>query len=149
MARLRATVEGRDRVKKRILALGPKATDGVRQAILDGALAVDRSAKDSIQHGAKSGIVYQKYKPRRTHRASAPGESPATDQGKLVAGITVVMDGDGLGASVESRAGYSRELEFGTTKMGARPFLVPALEKLRPKISKMIRDAIEKAGSAS
>lgn len=83
------------------------------------------------------------------HQASAPGEAPATDTGKLVAGITVVMDGDGLGASVESRAGYSRELEFGTVNLGARPFLTPALEKLRPKISKMIRDAIKKAGSAS
>ena len=48
--------------------------------------------------------------------------------------IRLTLDADNLGASVESGANYSEALEFGTSKMAARPFLQPALEANRPKI---------------
>ena len=38
----------------------------------------------SIQTGPKSGRTYEKYNPRRTHKASAPGQAPASDTGNLV-----------------------------------------------------------------
>lgn len=141
-------MEGREAVKRRLLSLGDQVTDGVRQAIRGSALAVETEAKRAVKSGGKSGRVYEKYNPRRTHRASSPGEAPATDTGYLWGHITTVLDADGLGANVESRAAYSKALEFGTVKMGARPFLFPAFERLKPKISKVIGDAIKKARSA-
>ena len=69
-----------------------------------------------------------------TPSRSAPGEPPATDTGFLVSQIFAKVDADKLGGQVESRAPYSRFLEFGTVNMEARPFLFPALEMSKPRI---------------
>ncbi len=52
-----------------------------QEVVKGGAQLIRGEAIKSIQSGAKSGIVYEKYNPRRTHRASAPGEAPASDTG--------------------------------------------------------------------
>ena len=62
-------------------------------------------------------------------RASKEGEYPMTDTGFLVNNININRDNDGLGGSVASNADYSEALEFGTSKMGARPFMQPSLEE--------------------
>lgn len=73
------------------------------------------------------GQVYEKYIPRRTHRASAPGQPPATDTGRLIASIQTAKAGTGW--IVGSRVRYSLFLEFGTRTMSERPFFRPALKK--------------------
>jgi HK97 gp10 family phage protein len=96
----------------------------------------------SIQSGPKSGRTYEKYNPRRTHKASAPGQAPASDTGNLVSQIMSVSDGkDTL---VESRAEYSKFLEFGTSKMLPRPFLFPASEKSTKKIVQVLIQKLNK-----
>jgi len=104
---------------------------------------VRNTAVQSINQGAKSGVVYDLYNPRRTHKASAAGEPPATDTGFLASNIVLDVDADGLGASVESRADYSSFLEFGTSKMAARPFMQPALEENKPKIKRLAKQMIK------
>ena len=104
---------------------------------------VRNTAVQSIQQGAKSGVVYEKYNPRRTHRASSAGQPPATDTGFLVNNIFLKFDTDKLGVSVESRANYSAFLEFGTSKMSARPFLQPALESNKSKIRQLEKRMIK------
>lgn len=71
-------------------------------------------------------------------RASASGEFPATDQGTLIQNITGVIAPQGFSGHVESKANYSSFLEFGTSRMGARPFLQPSLEQVRPKVRSLI-----------
>ena len=90
----------------------------------------------SIQTGPKSGRTYEKYNPRRTHKASAPGQAPASDTGNLVSQIMSVADGKNT--LVESRAEYSKFLEFGTSKMLPRPFLFPATQRSKKKIAMAI-----------
>lgn len=109
-----------------------------QRAVKLSAVMVHGTAVQSITGGNKSGETYTKYNPRRTHRASAAGEPPAADTGYLHNNIIFDIDADGLGASVESRAEYSEALEFGTSKMQARPFLQPAIEENRPKIRALI-----------
>ncbi len=104
---------------------------------------VRNTAVQSIQQGAKSGVVYEKYNPRRTHKASSAGQPPATDTGFLVNNIALKIDADSLGASVESRADYSVFLEFGTSKMSARPFMQPALESNKGKIRQLEKRMIK------
>ena len=116
---------------------------GASQLIGRAANLVRNTAVNSINQGAKSGVVYEKYNPRRTHRASAAGQPPATDTGYLVSNIFIDVDLDGLGASVESRAEYSSFLEFGTSKMAARPFMQPALEENKPKIKRLARQMVK------
>jgi len=108
-----------------------------KQLVSRAVAAVHATAVQSITDGAKSGETYEKYNPRRTHRASAEGEPPAADTGYLHSNIFMDIDNDGLGGSVESRAEYSAYLEFGTATMGARPFMQPALEENRSKIRQL------------
>ena len=118
-------------------------TSDMKQLVGRAANLVRNTAVTSINQGAKSGVVYEKYNPRRTHRASAPGEPPATDTGYLVSNIFTNIDTDGLGASVGSRAEYSSYLEIGTQKMAARPFLQPALEENKPRIRRLQRQMVK------
>ena len=104
---------------------------------------VRNTAVKSINQGAKSGVTYELYNPRRTHTASSAGQPPATDTGFLVNNIVLDIDTDGLGANVESRADYSSFLEFGTSKMAARPFMQPALEENKPKINRLAKQMIK------
>tara|TARA_Y100001972_G_C7518950_1_gene261859 strand:- start:236 stop:664 length:429 start_codon:yes stop_codon:yes gene_type:complete len=112
----------------------------LRNAIADGGNLVRNTAVESIQSHGSSGRVYEKYNPRRTHTASTEGNPPNTDTGFLVNNIHLVFDADRLGCSIESRAAYSEALEFGTSKMGARPFLQPALEQNKGKIKRKVRN---------
>ena len=100
----------------------------------------------SIQTGPKSGRTYEKYNPRRTHKASAPGQEPASDTGNLVSQIMSVADGKNT--LVESRAEYSKFLEFGTSKMLPRPFLFPASEKSTKKIVQVLIQKLNKVAES-
>ena len=108
-----------------------------QEIVKGGAQLIRGEAIKSIQSGAKSGIVYEKYNPRRTHRASAPGEAPASDTGNLVSKIIVRQDGKDK-TNVESNAHYSAYLEYGTSKMEPRPFMFPAFEKSRKPIEQAV-----------
>ena len=100
----------------------------------------------SIQTGPKSGRTYEKYNPRRTHKASAPGQAPASDTGNLVSQIMSVADGKNT--LVESGAEYSKFLEFGTSKMLPRPFLFPASEKSTKKIVQVLIQKLNKVAES-
>lgn len=63
----------------------------------------------------------------RIHRASAPGQPPAQDSGKLYRNISVRRTGKG-NYRVRFGAEYSGYLEFGTGRMKARPFIIKAIE---------------------
>ena len=108
-----------------------------REVIQGGAQLIRGEAIKDIQTGVKSGRIYEKYNPRRTHRASAPGQSPASDTGNLVRNIAVKMESRDQVAVVSS-APYSQFLEFGTSKMLPRPFLFPATQRSKKKIAMAI-----------
>ena len=139
MARVRTTVVRKDQTEQASRDYQGKLVQLVGKA---GNL-VRSTAVESISQGAKSGVTYELYNPRRTHKSSAAGEPPATDTGYLVNNIFLNVDPDGLGVSVESRAEYSGFLEFGTSKMAARPFMQPALEENKPKIRKLEKEMVK------
>lgn len=118
----------------------------VKSYVSRATMMVEGTAKDSIQKGG-TGILYEKYKPRRSHRASAPKEPPATDTGFLVSQISMNVKKEANGVivgQVISAAPYSAHLEFGTTNMTERPFMQPALEKNRRKIQALFNQGILK-----
>tara|TARA_R100001480_G_scaffold134410_3_gene131477 strand:- start:213 stop:638 length:426 start_codon:yes stop_codon:yes gene_type:complete len=118
----------------------------VKTYVSRATLMVEGTAKESIQKGG-TGILYEKYKPRRSHRASAPKEPPATDTGFLVSQISMNVKKEANGVivgQVISAAPYSAHLEFGTTNMTERPFMQPALEKNRRKIQALFNQGILK-----
>jgi len=118
----------------------------VKEYVTRGTLMVQNTAKESIMKGG-TGRMYEKYEPRRSHRASAPNQPPASDTGFLVSNITmdvdVKADGSVVGQIISS-APYSKHLEYGTTNMTERPFMQPALQKNKRKIQAMFKKGILK-----
>lgn len=121
---------------------GDKAERNLEKAIEATALSINRDVKDSIQRGQKTGTIYN----RRgiQHRASAPGEAPATDTGTLVSSIYYEKDNP-LSATVGSRLAYAYFLEFGTFNIAERPSWLPATEQNRAKFDKLVEEGMRRA----
>ena len=128
-----------DREKKNYASVSADIRRKMQQVIAYGINATRNTAVDNILRGAKSGETYVKYNPRRTHQASASGQYPASDTGFLANNIVTSIQANGLEGEVISQADYLQHLEYGTSKMGARPFMQPSLEENRPKIRARLR----------
>lgn len=128
----------------------------VEQSMAGVAMLIANDAKRAVARGPKTGRVYStRFRRNRAtgrifpteqrvpHQASAPGEAPATDTGKLVGSI--VSGAEGPRGYVEARSVYALYLEYGTRHMAARPFLVPAFEANRQRAGDLIRAAVQQA----
>ena len=115
-----------------------KKRDQLAQSLTESALVVQAEARQSILKGPKTGRVYVR-RGRIRHRASAPGQPPASDTGTLARSIVIDVDKDKMTASVGSNVKYAPFLELGTSRMAARPFLKRALEVKRTQIVKIIQ----------
>ncbi|UOF79248.1 phage protein [Caudoviricetes sp.] len=116
--------------------------NGVKDGLLALALMAQGEAQKSILRGPKTGRVYKRGK--GFHQASAPGEAPANDLGFLANNVKAEMTDD-LVASTFSLAPYSVHLEYGTRKMAARPFLRPAVEKVKAQAQGVLNAYIKNA----
>lgn len=121
----RITVTGAKELSAALSAMSQTVASEVDELVLLTAVEVEARLKLAIQGGAKSGRVYKRGKV--WHRASAPGQAPASDTGALIASIMHEKDAP-LTASVGSRLAYAVYLEFGTVKMAPRPLWVPEAE---------------------
>ena len=106
-------------------------------------------ARKSVQRRSMGEAVTRYHRGRRPvfHIASRPGDAPNTDTGQLVNGITAVIKSDGVYVGV-GRAGvrdYAGYLEFGTRKMRARPWLMPAMKGRQADFRKLLSAAIDDA----
>lgn len=110
---------------------GPAAKREFGKAIHAAANMLAVEAAISITTGAVGG---------KNHVPSAPGEPPNADTGFLDRSINAEKTGD-LTAIAAANASYAAPLEFGTSKMEARPFMAPAAEKIRPKAKKLVEAA--------
>ena len=101
-------------------------------------------SRQMVQSGARSGRTYK----RRsiTHQASAPGEPPKTDTGYLVSRIRGYVE-ERIVCVLEAGTRYASMLEFGTSKMGPRPFLQrSAAYMMKQRGTKRLIAAVRKAG---
>ena len=141
--KIEINVKNLDKVLGQLKKLNKQLEPDFQEIVKGGGQLIRGEAIKSIQRGAKSGIVYQKYNPRREHRASAPGEAPASDTGNLVSKIIVKQKTKNI-TNVESNANYSAFLEYGTSKMQPRPFMFPAFEKSKKPIAKAVFNRVVK-----
>ena len=99
-------------------------------AVSESADAIRAEAHNSITRGAVSGAG---------HIPSAPGQPPNEDSGFLRSKVTNVETGP-LTAEVRSEAPYASALEFGTSRVAARPYIRPARDKeLAPSQRRLAR----------
>lgn len=138
------TLSGGKELQAALKAMGPKLQAEVGKAVTGTALELQGDVKKRIQRGPASGRTYRKSNPTRVHQASAPGQAPATDTGRLVSSITFDTQGP-LTATIGSRLVYALWLEYGTSRMAARPYFRPAVEAMRAKFVKRLEAAVRRA----
>lgn len=113
---------------------GPQIVRAAGRVLYVGADMIRAEAHRSISAGSVSG---------KGHVPSKPGEPPNRDTGVLQANIEAQLVKP-LVAEVSSNAPYSAPLEFGSSKMAARPFMRPARDKKAPKIQQLFAEEIGK-----
>lgn len=96
---------------------------------------IELDAERSITEGAISG---------KNHAPSLPGQPPNADTRHLDANIETTIKADASNPTVEvtSKATYAAALEFGTSKMAARPYMRPATEKNRKAVTDLAGKAV-------
>ena len=144
MTRVTMQLEGGDQLAAALRAYGAAAEKHVGDAVNATGLELRGDIVKAYQRGPASGVTYEKYNPRRTHTASAPGEAPATDTGRLASSVDFKRDGP-MSATVGSNIVYAAMLEFGTSRIDPRPAWVPATEAMRPKFRQRLEAALERA----
>lgn len=79
--------------------------------------------------------------------ASLPGEAPHRRTSDLMEGLEFEVNEEELKVTIRSTIGYGIFLELGTSKMQARPFLIPAffiaLEEFRRDYAEKLKKRIE------
>ncbi len=124
-------------------------TDDVRQAALRGVAdsieLVKGAAVSKIMSGPKTGLIY------RTrgvdHQASAPGESPASDIGRLAQSARTELNPAEISGEVIFSTAYAAAQEFGREdgSIAERPYARPALAESREQIEENIAAEIQEA----
>ena len=120
--RLQARLDGTGRVARRLTQLAGHRRQAVAAAVESGAELLRDDIRDSLSRGG----------------FPAPGRPPRRRSGTLAESVTVERETGGLGATVGSDLDYARHLEFGTRQMAARPWLLPAFQRLAPSLARRI-----------
>lgn len=126
----------------------------IRKRMGEACVAVRLKAIDSMKE-PKHGVVYTTYffsaggkvipigtrwKP---HQASAPGEAPAIDTGELAQSINIKVSDDGGTGEVGTDKKHGLYMEYGTSRVAARPWLKPAFESSLDKIKEIFTAPME------
>ena len=111
---------------------------------------VATEVRRNIQTSPRGGKTYVKTNPNRTHTASAPNESPATDLGFLVRSIQIEPDLQNLRVrilSLHSIAPYAKRLEYGDLGAGLqpRPFMFKGLQAKKQQAIAIVQNAVNQA----
>jgi HK97 gp10 family phage protein len=119
----------------KLRSLMPAIVPDISKALFAAGEVLAVEAQTSITEGSVSG---------RQHIPSAAGQPPNADTHHLANNIEVTQDAP-LKVVVTSKAKYSASLEYGTSRMAARPFMRPAVERTRAEINKRISRAARRA----
>ena len=137
-------------IKVSFAAVGAAVSRHARKAVIAAAFDLQALAIAEIQTGQKSGKVYKRITEKGNvieHRASAPGEAPATDFGVLVGSISTSPSSDPTEAEarVIVTAEQGAALEFGREdgSIAARPFIRPAADRIEKGFAQRVSKAVQ------
>ena len=132
-------VEGGDQLIAALRKLGKEGEAAIAKAVTQTAVDVRSDIIKRYKNGPKTGKIYTRGNVK--HTASAPGEAPAWDTGRLANGTDFKSTGK-LSAEVGNKVKYGAMLEFGTLKIEPRPAWLPAIEAAAPKYIKRLETAL-------
>jgi HK97 gp10 family phage protein len=129
-----ANVRGHQKLVRQFKAIADESmVRAVGVAMFAAGEVIEDAAKGSIMAGSISG---------KNHVPSKPGEPPNNDTHVLHNNIETIQHAPLL-VEVSSNAPYSVPLEFGTSKMAARPFMGPAARASKQEALSLINQAIK------
>lgn len=135
-------IDGIDDLLADLKRLGTISDDLVVDTINDLAMDTQQEAVRGIQRGPASGRTYKRG--TVTHTASAPGQFPMSDTGRLASNVEFeVATKSRQVAVVGTNIEYGAHLEFGTSKMAARPWLMPSFRKATEGVAKELKAKLE------
>ena len=109
--------------------------DAIERGIRRATIAAENAVFDDLSQPGRGN-------PRRDgSRASAPGDPPATDTGRLRGSLASEVSrrgGETIG-TVSANTEYAAHLEFGTERMAARPFMSRLLKEHVERIKRAFR----------
>jgi HK97 gp10 family phage protein len=139
-------VEGLNSLLKKLQNLDTESKKSINAEIFKAVNKMKNSTIDAIQTPSEG----RAYKRRgKTHIASKPGEAPNIDTGillkSIIADISPNIFTGIMGVRNREALKYALYLEFGTSKMAARPFLKPSFNKHKKEAKEKILNAIKQA----
>lgn len=137
-------VSGMRNFQDQIRKLGASFDDAVDQGVFVTAQEVRTYAIKSIQEQSAGQQVRRTRQGggSYTHVAAAVGQAPNTDTGKLVSSIATDKSAEST-YRIGSNLPYATWLEFGTKKMGARPWLHPAIRAKESRLMENIEKVVD------
>lgn len=139
---MKLDMSGADDLVKSLERLGSDAEEAMIDVITDLVTDTQQFSVDGINTGPATGAVYTRG--GITHQASAPGEYPMSDTGRLASNIiTLLPSGSSIEGQVGTNIEYGTFLEFGTSRMAARPWLMPSFEKAKVDVAKEVKQRFE------
>ena len=132
------SIQGSAELQKALDQVSIEVQAKVNKAVRGTGLELRRNIKKAISSGPASGVTYKKYSPRRTHTASAEGEAPMSDTGRLVNSILFDQPAP-MTATVSSDLNYAALLEFTLN----RPYFRTSIENIAPKFNARLERAIK------
>ncbi len=136
-------ITGVKELEKSMAALAKKYGQETVKGAMEAGQLVRTTAIKSIQD-ISHGDTVQRYRSNGnsySHIASKEGDAPNTDTSALASSVQV--DATANYVFVGSSLNYAAWLEFGTRRMGAHPWLNPALEKNRKNIKAIFQKKID------
>jgi len=105
---------------------------GIRAALYTSGADLVDDVRKRINEPPKTGIKYSGL----PNRSSSPGESPATQSGRLMKSSSYTVRGSSQ-MTFGEKANYAKFLEMGTSRMQSRPHMSESIKSLSRNI---IRD---------
>lgn len=140
---LRVSIEGNEALAAALREASQEVRASVAAEMASIGIGLRNDIVKRVQRGPATGRVR-----RNGTRASAPGEAPMSDTGRL-AGSIYFTEGygkaKGVSVQVGSNLAYAAMLEYGTRKMQERPYFTPAAKKVRKTFTRRIEAAIKRA----
>ena len=113
-----------------------KLQQNLKTKMEDATMAV-RNKSLEVLSGPRSGRAYVIPGTKVTYTASAPGEPPAVQTGRLRQSVATEISNDGMVGKVGTTLDYGRELEQGRSNMAPRPWLKPSFEQSENEVIKI------------
>ena len=139
MSNIRSEIQGKEEFMKEVYKTVSDGKKTIGQLLLEAASVTHKTAIDMIRSGPRSGNLYGRWGNKKIHQSSAPGEPPKSDTGVLVQNITMEKEGSGYTVGSRKGAPHGFWLEFGTSKMLARPWLKPSFDSMVKKFLEKYR----------